>query len=524
MVVSKHLPTEGPAHPIRVTFLLCLLLAVATGCGGDGEGEALLDLAPPPPDPIQRDLEDIRDEGVLRALVPTDSTSYFLYRGTPMGYDYALLLRFAKQQDLELEMVLVRDREELIEKLNAGEGDIAAARLVPDYSEDAAAAFTVALFETTPVLVQRESPVVTLPEPVEEALGDDQVFNPDVPDTIGPREISVRPIRRRSELAGQDLGVPDESEYSARAVELFDLATDDVEIVEVEDAESYEDLIREISEGKLRLGASPRNLAELKESYFTNIVVYPTLGPNHPVAWATRTNAPELLTALNGFLAQDGELPRFDELYEKYFIDRQSYAERVDSEYLTSVTGRLSAYDDLFREHAPEIDWDWRLLAAQTYQESRFKPRAKSWAGAAGLLQLMPATAKQFKVTNRFDPDENVAGAVRFLRWQQNYWDDKILDPDERLRFILASYNTGHGHVQDARRLAEKHGDDPTVWADVAYWLLQKSKKEVYTDPVVVYGYARGLEPVTYVERILNRWAHYRLFIEEDPEDPADQA
>lgn len=136
----------------------------------------------------------------------------------------------------------------------------------------------------------------------------------------------------------------------------------------------------------------------------------------------------------------------------------------------------------------------------------------------------MPATAKQFKVTNRFDPDENVAGAVRFLRWQQNYWDDKILDPDERLRFILASYNTGHGHVQDARRLAEKHGDDPTVWADVAYWLLQKSKKEVYTDPVVVYGYARGLEPVTYVERILNRWAHYRLFIEEDPEDPADQA
>lgn len=474
--------------------------------------------------PVERDLEDIREEGVLRALVTTDSTTYFLYRGTPMGYDYALLLRFAKQQDLKLEMVLVRDREELIRRLNAGEGDVAAGRLVPDYSEGAAAAYTVALFETTPVLVQQESPMAALPEPAEEALGDDQVFKPTYLDTIGPREISVRPIRRRSELAGQEVGVPENSVYSARALELFDLASDDVEIVEVEDAHSYEEVIRDVSEGHLRYAASPRNLAELKESYFTNIEVYPTLGPHHSLAWAVRPNAPELLTAINGFFAQDGEMPRFDALYEKYFIDRRGYIERVDSDYLASVTGRLSAYDHLFREHAPKIDWDWRLLAAQTYQESRFKPRAKSWAGAAGLLQLMPATAKQFKVTNRFDPEENVAGAVRFLAWQQKYWEEKILDPDERLQFILASYNAGHGHVQDARRLADKNGDDPNAWADVAYWLLQKSKREVYSDPVVVYGYCRGLEPVTYVERILSRWAHYQLFIEDRPDGSPGEA
>jgi len=525
MVVPTDLPRDLPRLPSRAPFLLCFLclLLVLAGCGEDA-GEPFAEFLPPPPPPVERDLEDIREEGVLRALVTTDSTTYFLYRGTPMGYDYALLLRFAKQQDLKLEMVLVRDREELVEKLNAGEGDIAAARLVPDYSEEADAAYTVALYETTPVLVQRESPVTALPENAEEALEDDGIFDPGAPSALGPREISVRPIRRRSELAGRDLGVPDHSVYSARAVELFDLATDDVEIVEVEDVNSYEDLIRDVSEGNLRLGASPRNLAELKESYFTNIVVYPTLGPSHPVAWGVRHNAPELLTALNGFLAQDGELPRFDELYEKYFIDRQSYAERVDSEYLTSVTGRLSAYDDLFREHAPKINWDWRLLAAQTYQESRFKPRAKSWAGAGGLLQLMPATAKQFKVTNRFDPEENVAGAVRFLDWQEKYWDDKITDPDERLNFILASYNAGHGHVQDARRLAEKNGDDPNSWAEVAYWMLQLAKKEVYTDPVVVYGYCRGLEPVTYVERILNRWAHYQLFIEDEPANALGEA
>lgn len=502
-----------------VALVVLTLLAVGLGaCDLLPDEEPVVEVAEPLPPPVERDMAAIREEGVLRALVTTDSTSYFLYRGTPMGYDYALLLRFARAQDLKLEMVLVRDREDLIRRLNAGEGDIAAARLVPDYDDAAPTAYTVALYETSPVLVQRESLTQSLPQLAQETLENDRVFDPENSDELmRPRELSVRPIRRRSELAGRDVAVPEGSVYSDRALELFDLETDDVEIVEVEDAGSFEDLIRDVAEGRVRLGASPRNLAELKESYYTNIVVYPTLGPTHQVAWAVRRTSPELRTALNGFLAEDGELPRFDDLYEKYFIDRQGYVERVDSEYLTSVTGTLSDYDDLLRRYAPEIDWDWRLLASQTYQESRFKPRAKSWAGAAGLLQLMPATARQFKVTDRFDPEQNVAGAVRFLRWQENYWDDKIPDPEERLRFILASYNAGHGHVQDARRLAEKHGDDPESWDDVAYWMLQLAKKEVYSDPVVAYGYCRGLEPVTYVDRILNRWRHYQLFV--DPED-----
>lgn len=497
-----------------VGLLLCLLLMVAACDLGSKDPFAQFQ---PPREPVERDLEAIREDGVLRVLVTTDSTSYFLYRGTPMGYDYALLRRFAKEQDLRLEMVLVRDRDELLRRLDDGDGDIGAARLVPDYTDEAEVGYTVALFETHPVLVQREGPPMDLAEETQEALEEDQAFDPSsLPEFARPRELSVRLIRRRSELDGQQVAVPEGSAYSERAVELFDLEADDVEIVQVEDTESYEELIRHVSAGRLRLGASPRNLAELKESYFTNIVVYPTLGPTHQVAWAVRRNAPQLLTALNGFLAQDGELPRFDDLYDKYFIDRQGYLERAESDYLTSVTGRLSAYDELLRKYAPDIDWDWRLLASQTYQESRFKPKAKSWAGAGGLLQLMPATAKQFKVTNRFDPEDNVAGAVRFLAWQEKYWDEKIPHPDERLRFILASYNAGHGHVQDARRLTVKNGGDDTSWDEVAYWMLQLAKKEVHSDPVVKYGYCRGLEPVTYVERILDRWAHYQLFVEDE--------
>ena len=155
------------------------------------------------------------------------------------------------------------------------------------------------------------------------------------------------------------------------------------------------------------------------------------------------------------------------------------------------------------------------------FQESRFEPNARSWAGAMGLLQLMPATAREVDVSDPYDPDQNVAGAVRYLEWlRETYWQERIPDEKERLKFILASYNAGSGHVMDAQRLTEKYGGDPTVWADVAYWLLQKSNEEYYNDPVVKYGYARGLEPVTYVSRILERFDHYSQFT--DPAEGAD--
>jgi membrane-bound lytic murein transglycosylase F len=340
-------------------LLACLLFLWTAACGEREEG--LVSLVRP--GPVDRDLEDLREESVLRVLVTTDSTSYFLYRGTPMGYDYGLLKRFANQHELALEVVLVRDREELVERLDRGDGDVGAARLIPDYDAGSGPAWTLALYETPPALVQREGPPLGTPpivaETLEEGPPSDRAFDPE---RIGmePREIRARLLRRRSEVAGEAVAVPDHSEYSERALELFDVEGDEVEVVEVEDVASYETLIRQVARGEVRLAASPRNLAALTESYFTNVVVYPTLGPTHPTAWAVRRNAPDLLAALNAFLAQDGELPRYDELYAKYFVDRQGYREREESEYLTSVTGRLSAYDDLLRQQAAQLGWDWR--------------------------------------------------------------------------------------------------------------------------------------------------------------------
>jgi membrane-bound lytic murein transglycosylase F len=205
-------------------------------------------------------------------------------------------------------------------------------------------------------------------------------------------------------------------------------------------------------------------------------------------------------------------------------VDRGGYRERAASEYLASETGRLSEWDDVILRNATAIGWDWRLLASQVYQESLFDPRARSWAGAMGLLQLMPATAREMGVDDPYDPEQNVAGGARYLQWLENQWTSGVPDPEQRLRFILASYNVGRGHVQDAQRLAEKNGNDPLRWEHVSHWLLQKSKRDVFSDPVVRYGYARGLEPVTYVSKILDRYRHYQQFVHERPDIGDDGA
>jgi membrane-bound lytic murein transglycosylase F len=274
-----------------------------------------------------------------------------------------------------------------------------------------------------------------------------------------------------------------------------------------------EALAQKVARGEVEFTVMQSNLAELKEAEFKNLKIRPIIGRAQSVAWAIRKNSPELLSQLNDWIEakQNGAL--FDRLYKKYFVDRRSYLERVTSEYLTSSTGKLCEYDELLKRNAADINWDWRLLAAQTFQESRFKPAARSWAGAVGLLQLMPATGRQYGVKNPLDPEDNVQGAVRFLKWLNQYWLERIPNDEERLKFIFASYNAGAGHVDDAQRLTVKFGGNPQSWEDVSYWLLQLSTQQYSSDPVVKFGFCRGIEPVNYVDFILKRFDHYKQFV-----------
>ena len=509
---------------MRLSACLALLLLALAGCRL-GASDSYL------PDPVERDLDAIAERDTLVALTTTNSTSYFLYRGEPLGYEYDLLKSFAEDHDLVLKMVVVADTDSLYTLLNEGVGDVVAARIVPEPGDSADVRYTDALYTTEPTLVQADGPP-EVPDTVDSVITEgaqhaDTAYGlartlteaEDLPEEV---EFEARLIRQPGQLAGEEVHLPGGSPYKRTLVELSDAVSGDIYVVELGGEVSDEDLIEAVASGAVDYTVTSENLAELREGAYTNITARPTLGDEHEVVWAVRRNAPDLQRALSDWIA-DGENERlFRLLYQKYFVDRKGYRERAASEYLTGETGTLSDYDDLLKRNAEKLGWDWRLLASQTFQESRFRPRARSWAGAAGLLQLMPPTARQFGVTNVYDPEDNVAGAVRFIQWLEDYWADKIPDDDERRRFILASYNTGHGHVEDARRLTTKHGGDDTVWADVAFWLLQKSKREVYSDPVVKYGFARGLEPVTYVQLILERFEHYKQFVVDDPERADD--
>jgi membrane-bound lytic murein transglycosylase F len=475
-----------------------------------------IEAAPPSPaevPPVARDLDAIAESRELRVLFTFNSTGYFVYRGATMGYEFELLDRFAKEHKLHLKPVVVRDSRELFAKLNAGEGDIVAAQITPG-TRETSVAFTSGLYETAPTVVQRKaSAPATASKDVNKALARERL------ETRDPQPVTIRArlVTTPSELAGTQVHLPQTSPYRGRLVELNEELTQDIEVVEV-DATS-DRLIQQLAEGDIAYTVAAENVAALKAGEYTNLVIQPVIGPPQQVAWAVRRNAPQLRAKLDAWIAAKQKNGLLPVLYRKYFKDRRGFVQRTASKYLTSETGQLSPYDEWFREYARIPGWDWRLVASQAYQESRFSPRARSWAGATGVMQLMPATARELRV-NPNDPRQSIEGACRYLWKLDRRW-SSIEPESQRLKFILASYNVGYGHVEDARRLAKKFGDDPDDWDDVAYWLIRKSTRAVYNDPVVKYGFARGTEPVGYVDLILERYEHYKAFVVAEPEEGA---
>jgi membrane-bound lytic murein transglycosylase F len=183
------------------------------------------------------------------------------------------------------------------------------------------------------------------------------------------------------------------------------------------------------------------------------------------------------------------------------------------SDYYFPETGKISPFDDIIKENAQLIGWDWELLASLIYQESHFNPKAKSWAGAFGLMQLMPNTAKRFGVDSISSPAQQIAAGVKFLKYLDKQWAKTVKDSVQRQKFVLASYNVGLGHIIDARNLAQKYGANPTVWDNnVEYYIRLKSKPKYYKDEVVKFGYCRGLETYLYVKKVWERYIHYKNF------------
>lgn len=196
---------------------------------------------------------------------------------------------------------------------------------------------------------------------------------------------------------------------------------------------------------------------------------------------------------------------------EAYLLSAGSIRRKIFSPMLDRRGGIISRYDHLFVKYSKNIRWDWRLMAAQCYQESTFDPDARSWAGACGLMQIMPGTADMLGLprAKMFDPESNIEAASRFIGQLDKKFAD-ITDRRERISFVLAGYNGGSHHVRDAMALAKRDGRNMYHWREVAPYILKLSDRKYYSDPIVKYGYMRGSETVDYVEKIHGRWATYR--------------
>lgn len=196
---------------------------------------------------------------------------------------------------------------------------------------------------------------------------------------------------------------------------------------------------------------------------------------------------------------------------EAYLLSNRSVKRRIFSPMLDRKGGVISHYDGFFQQYSRPIRWDWRLMAAQCYQESTFDPRATSFAGACGLMQIMPSTADHLGVPRDqlFDPEQNIAAAARYLGELEQTFSD-IQDRHERTNFILAAYNGGVLHIRDAMALCQRDGRNAHQWANVQEYVLKLAQPKYYNDPIVKYGYMRGSETADYVQKIQQRWETYR--------------
>jgi len=449
------------------------------------------DIYPPPAAEI--DIDSIRKRGYINALVDNNSISYFIYKGEPMGYDYELLRLFARHINVDLKINVTTGIVKATGKLNRGEGDIIAFPLTVTKRQRQHLAFTNPHFNSYQVLVQRK---------------------PDNWRDLTTDQIDDALIRNPADLIGMEVHVLRQSSYIDRLENLSEEMGGDIIIkVDTADAES-EELIRQVAKGGLDLTVADHAIAAVNAAYYPNIDVSTILSLPQQIAWGMRPNAPELMAVFNEWLDEIKQEPTFMVIYNRYYKSPQTSRIRMNSDYSSLGGNKLSPFDDMIREGAAILGWDWRLLAAVIYQESRFNVDDESWAGARGLMQLMPATALRFGATNVDDPVQNFNAGVKYLKYLDNYWLKTIPDANERLKFVLASYNAGLGHITDAQKLASKYRRDPSVWGGhVEEFLVKKSQPEFFQDPAVKLGYCKCVETVNYVREVLDRYDQYSVHI-----------
>jgi len=425
------------------------------------------------------DLTELKKMRKIRMITRNNGATYFLWRGRLMGFEYDMATRFAKKQQMNLEVVVAPTHADLLPMLRSGKGDFVAAFLTP-----------------TP---DRVDSLVTFSRP--------NCFASEV--VVG--RASEPPMDTPADLAGRKIAVRRSSAYWTGLEELRKKEGIEFELVEIPETMETESVIAAVAEGRYDLTVADSHLLELEMSMRDDIQGLLQIEEPMPRAWAVQSGNPELLEAINEFLDSEYRSEFYNTAYSRYFDHSAKYESGWDE---AGAADKLSPYDELVRELAKRYGYDWRLIVAQMYQESRFDPQARSWAGAMGLMQVMPRTGKELGATDLEDPRISVDTGLRYLNWVWARFPNR-LDHDEHMWFTLASYNAGHGHVRDARRLAAQLGLDPDVWFGNAELAMLKLAEPEYSRQAR-HGYVRGTEPVAYVRNIRERYRAYVVLLDRE--------
>ncbi len=421
------------------------------------------------------DLDKIKERGFIRVLTRNNPACFFMHRGQLMGFEYELVNRFAKQHGLEVVVIIPEHWNDMGKWLEDGRADLIAATIT----------MTAQRFANKRDLVFCHH------------------YGKFYEDIVG--RAGEAPVNSLEQLSGRTIHVRKSSAYYESLLELQTHGNLKFKIVAAPEGEETFEILEKVARGEYDLTCADRNLLNQSVRIGERLKPLIKLPEEKRYGWVVRNNQPLLREAVNDFFKQELAGTAFDALYNRYFnLPHQPAGDEV---FRVNDPGQISPYDNLVKKHAEVYAFPWTLICAQMFQESSFRPDAVSWSGAQGLMQLMPATAKEVGVHDPFDPDENIRGGVYYLHTQYRRVPDEV-DALNRTCFALASYNGGYGHLIDARKLAEQLGKDPNIWVDnvdQAYALLS----EPYYARRAKYGYCRSGEIIDYVRKIMARYIAY---------------
>ncbi len=409
-------------------------------------------------------LERILNDGELVVATRNAPTTYYEGRDGLTGFEYELIQGFAEHLGVEPRFVVKDNLGEILPLLEQDEIDIAAAGLTR--TEERSGFY---LFGSTYQIVKQQ---------------------------VVCRRGGKRP-KKIEALEGIELVVPAHTSYVER---LTYLKRDYPFLSWREDEQlNTENLLEEVWRKRIACTVADSNIVDINRRYYPELSVQFDISEPEILAWILPKNAESLQDAVNDWfeiIEEDGRLVKLQEKYYGFieffdYVDIRTYKRRI---YKV-----LPSYRKYFKAAAKHYQFDWTLLAAMSYQESHWNPRARSATGVRGIMMLTLNTAKEMGVQSRFHAEENIWGGARYLKRMQQRLPDTIQEPD-RTYMALAAYNVGYGHLMDARELALRLDKNPDSWRDLAEVLPLLSRKKYYK--TLKYGYARGYEPVTYVQRI----------------------